>query len=416
MNESFIASAPAPLRVLRNDVFAAIAFGLFVVAAELTGSMQFSTGFFLATVTLSSVIALRRTHPIACCVLASVIAAQRFAMADPFMLFSFAAVLIAVYSISAFSERPLRHLGLLPLPAALLMLFGSLFFGWFTPAWPAPSGSLVELGQIFAGTGLLIVFGFVAVWALGLARRAQLVEVVRDRERAILLERDAFRLAELAVADERARIAREMHDIIAHSLASIVTLAEGGRMVASANPEQSSELFGKIATSGRDALTDVKRLLRRVDEVQESAPARGAGDIAALVENASDAGLPIRFVEVGESRRLPSGMSHAIYRVAQESVTNVLKHAPGAETTVTLEWEPTRVVLVTRNALDSPASSTSRESGRGLAGMRERTELFDGTFEATSKDFEFRIVTTWPTADETGARTPATPMTQEPRP
>ena len=402
MDESFIASAPRPLQVLRNDALVAAIFAMPVALADVSGlliaDVRGGGNQVVATIVLviavSVTVMLRRTRPIACGVLASVIAAVLFSVAANIIALSYFAVLIGTYSIAAFSERRFRHLGLLPLPAALIMLAGYFMFGWFIEPNSVWKPNIREDWVVLVMMSLIVSFAFATSWALGLARRSQLSDILRDRERAFLLERDAHRLAQLAVSDERNRIAREMHDIIAHSLASIVTLAEGGRMVAERQPEKSAELFEKIAASGREALTDVKVLLRRVDE-QDDAPARDVSDIRELVEHTADAGLPITYVETGTPQRLPAGLSLAAYRVAQESITNVLKHAPGARTELRLVWEPESLILTTQNQLTQAVASPGRDS-RGIAGMRERAEIFDGTLDTTSQDFEFTVTATWP--------------------
>lgn len=258
---------------------------------------------------------------------------------------------------------------------------------------PTPRFNPDWLAQLLIAD-VTIALAFTAAFALGLLRRGQIVEQFRVRERAELLERDAHRLAELAVADERSRIAREMHDIIAHSLASIVTLAEGGRLNASAGA--SRDLFSKIGAAGRGALGDVKLLLRGVDAEGDVAPIRGLADIPALADSTRLPGTPgIRVSTLGTPVDLPAGMQAAMYRVAQESVTNMLKHAPGAPGELEVRWFDDHVQLRAVNPLVEGTSPPASDR-RGIAGMRERAELFDGTLTVTTTDTSFEVLAIWP--------------------
>ena len=127
----------------------------------------------------------------------------------------------------------------------------------------------------------------------------------------------------------------------------------------------------------------MKRLLRAVDESQEQTPAHGPADIAELVERARLAGQPISLEVTGEPRAVPAGLGLAIYRVAQESITNVLKHAQGAATLLRCEWGDQQLIFHCDNELTGSSLLTgAAPSGRGLQGMRERVELFGGTFES----------------------------------
>lgn len=395
MRHGWLAAAPDPLRVVRNDAIAAAVFAavsLLLLVLVIGGSAPLGLVQALAH---AAMLAIRRTAPVLFGMLGAVTAGVMFGVSGIVDPFTATFVLMGVYGIAAFAPRRWHALGLLSLPAAALLLGAE---------------SLVRRGEPIVSSLdelilLLLVLVFVtalyaAAWGLGLARRAQFDTRVRERERLQLLERDAHRLAELAVADERSRIAREMHDIIAHSLASIITLAEGGRMAAGRDPRLGTQLFERIGDAGRDALTDVKRLLRTVDDGQDDAPARGVEQLPELVENAAFGGLPITFASDGAARPLPAGLSLAVYRVAQESITNVLRHAPGTRTEVRLRWTPERLVLEVENEADgAPAASSSGGSGRGLAGMRERVELFDGEFAANRTGGRFCVRADWPLPD-----------------
>ncbi|NLT25525.1 MAG: two-component sensor histidine kinase [Microbacteriaceae bacterium] len=390
MRHGWLASAPAPLRALRNDAIGAAIAGLAVVlVVGLGGAFAEPTARTAASVLLAGLhfatLALRRASPIAFALLNAVLAGIGYPMLAGPDLIALVLVLVGVYSVAAFAPKRWHALGLLSLPFAVALLLIDIVVLADGAADP------IALAIVVAAIAAV----YLAAWALGYARRGHFETQAQERERLRLLERDAHRLAELAVADERTRISREMHDIIAHSLASIITLAEGGRMAASRDPELGTRLFERIGDAGRDALDDVKRLLRNVEEGQGDAPAHGVDELPDLVGTAALGGLPIVLAIDGRPRPLPTGLSLAVYRVAQESITNVLKHAPGARTEVRLRWphsgeEPPRLELEIENELPDGAAPGAG-TGRGLTGMRERVELFDGELGANRTGGRFHV-------------------------
>ncbi|MDJ1371032.1 sensor histidine kinase [Gulosibacter molinativorax] len=420
MHESFIATHERPMRVLLLDGVT----GGVLLALSLLGAVGGNVFASIAFVPAVLLFAIRRSSPITFLWLATVLAGTSYAMGLRFELFVYLIVLVGTYGVAAFAPRRLRLVAFVPLVLALLMtvldgwlgLFPSAGNNFFYMAELRPEERLNSLLSL----AVVSTIAFVAAWALGMLRRSQLMDVVRQRERADLLERDAHRLAQLAVTEERTRISREMHDIIAHSLASVLTLAEGGRMrTKGPGDETSYALFNEISGAARTALGDVKVLLHQVDGAQTEAPAYGVADIPDLAESAKLAGLPLEYAEEGEPRELPSGQSLALYRVAQESITNILKHAPGQRAELTLSWGERGVSLVARNSLPSStgpvssgtvgsgtvgsgtlslASESGTTSGRGLFGMRERAELFDGDLTVRQTDHLFEVRAEWPYA------------------
>lgn len=192
--------------------------------------------------------------------------------------------------------------------------------------------------------------------------------------------------ADLAVTAERNRIAREMHDVVAHSLSVIVVQADGGRYAARSDPEAAVRALDTIADTARRALSDSRRvlgLLRTDDSAVQLSPVAEVEAIGALVAQVRALGLGLAHVQTGSPRALPPGPGMAVYRVCQESLTNVIKHAgPTARATVSESWLPDRLRLVVSN---TPAAGQAAyglpESvvpGHGLVGMRERAEVFGG--------------------------------------
>jgi signal transduction histidine kinase len=279
------------------------------------------------------------------------------------------------------------------------------------------AGGVAEMVPV----GMFCLVTALAVWAFALVRRSRRVtmDALRDRAHRLEIERD--QQARISAAAERARIAREMHDIVAHSLSIVVAQADGGRYAAASDPEAAVRALGTISETGRTALTDMRRLLgvlrsqddedaARVETAPGSAPtpaltagpgggprpasaavgeprqARpapqpGVEEIEDLVGQARDGGQRVSLVRVGEPRTLPAGMGLTLYRVCQESLTNVRKHAgPDPAVTVAVRWTPSTVEL---EVLDDGrgAAATVHDPGFGLRGMRERANLYGGTLE-----------------------------------
>ncbi|MGW0117818.1 histidine kinase [Streptomyces sp. NPDC003327] len=190
----------------------------------------------------------------------------------------------------------------------------------------------------------------------------------------------------VAAADERARIAREMHDIIGHNLAVITGLADGGRYAAAKNPERAAEALDAIGTTSRQALAELRRLLGVLQEEDESAertPQPGLADLPRLVEGVRNAGLPVRTTFPAVLRRLSPGAELTVYRVVQEGLTNTLKHAgEGAEAEVTVAHEPDLTVVTVTDTGRGARAGRPVGRGRGIAGMRERAALYDGTLDS----------------------------------
>ena len=260
---------------------------------------------------------------------------------------------------------------------------------------PSPSDLLTPVAS-----GAFALLMMLAVWAFALARRSRPVrlEALVDRARQAEVDRD--RQAQLATAAERARIAREMHDIVAHSLSVIIAQADGGRYAAARDPQAPTHALETIGEIGRAALTDMRRLLGvlRTDEAQSDAPGilaatptTGAvrvapqpaeGDLEDLVAQLRDAGMRVSLARVGTPRHLPPGAGLTVFRIAQESLTNVLKHAgPDPNVTVLLAWRPESLLLEVADD-GRGAAADSDGHGQGVLGMRERTAMFGGTLSA----------------------------------
>ncbi|MFC9130452.1 sensor histidine kinase [Streptomyces sp. NPDC057099] len=216
--------------------------------------------------------------------------------------------------------------------------------------------------------------------------RRNYTEALEDRARRLETERD--QQAQLATAAERARIAREMHDIIGHNLSVITGLADGGRYAAAKSPERAAQALEAIATTSRQALTELRRLLDVLREEEknkaELTPQPGLTDLDQLLDGVRSAGLPVHLTTHG-TPTLPPGRQLTVYRVIQEALTNTLKHAgPGATAEIALSYEEKAAVTIdiTDTGNGRRTDDDPPRDGRGLPGMRERTALYDGTLEA----------------------------------
>ena len=253
-------------------------------------------------------------------------------------------------------------------------------------------------GELLGGTwylaGEILVF-----WLAGVFVRGR-------RQAAALATRNAAlqRQAEQAVAAERARIALELHDIVAHHLSVVVLQAAGAR----ASGRASDRTLEKIENSGRQALTEMRRLLgmlREPDEEPALTPQPGLGELPALAESVRAAGLPVHLVVNGCGAALPPAVDVSAYRIVQEALTNVLKHAGSAHAEVSIGYVDDSVTIEVTDDGPGPEAADpvwaeAAPGGRGLTGMRERVALFGGDLQAGPKpDGGFTVRARLPVGD-----------------
>ncbi len=224
-----------------------------------------------------------------------------------------------------------------------------------------------------------VLFAVVALVVMLLVRR-----VLGDRERrAQLAERERDLAAREAVVEERARIARELHDAIAHNVSMMVVQAGAERRVLDETSGSTREVLETIERIGRGALTEMRRLvgMLRSDTADELAPQPGLGDLPTLVTQVREAGLPVELRIEGEPRQLPVGIELSAYRIVQEALTNALKHAGEAHASVHVRYGSDSLELeIVDDGAGAPRPVTS--GGHGLAGMRERVALYGGSLDA----------------------------------
>jgi signal transduction histidine kinase len=237
----------------------------------------------------------------------------------------------------------------------------------------APAGFLLLANVLIA----LVVF-FVGRTVHGRRDAAQVLQ-----ERASAAEANQRALALHAVADERRRIARELHDVVAHHISVIGVLSTGARRVLRRDPDAADQALGTIADTSRTTLREMRRLLDvlRTDEEPDAelAPQPGLTGIEALVEQVREAGLPVHWEVIGEPVALEAGVALAVYRIVQEALTNTLKHAGIATASVRLRFDPCGLEVEVCDDGRGPLPHSGAGVGHGLVGMRERVALYGGT-------------------------------------
>ena len=285
------------------------------------------------------------------------------------------ALLIALYTVA--SRRPRKDAlvcaGLLEVVAVTALLLYANSRWWFD--------AIFLSGMVAAALGLGLYFA---------ARRAYLAEL---HDRAERLERERDQQAALAAAAERARIAREMHDIVAHHLTVMTTLAEAAVAASASSPEKATDVMRSVAVTGRRALADTRRLLGVLrerdgaDAVAGSAealqPVPDLSQLDALIEQVRSAGLDTALELHGQAPDVPAGVQLAVYRLVQEALTNTLKHGgAGARACVRLSFEPGELRVDVNDDGAGSAAPAAAGVGGGLPGMRERVRAYGGDVQA----------------------------------
>ena len=248
----------------------------------------------------------------------------------------------------------------------------------------------------YLASEICVGLAWLAGWNLR-RRRARWAEL---RARAERLEREREEEARRAVTEERLRIARELHDVIAHSMSVIAVQSAVGNHVIDTQPAEARQALAAIEATSRSALTEMRRLLgvlRQEGEPRGSlAPAPGLADLASLVSQVRDAGLQVWINVDGQRGPVPPGIDLSAYRIIQEALTNVLKHAAVSSANVTISYRPDSVTVEVTDS-GPPGLSGKTGSGHGIIGMRERVAVFGGEFAAgPGADGSFRVRACFP--------------------
>lgn len=237
-------------------------------------------------------------------------------------------------------------------------------------------------------------------WLVGDAARIRGLYAASIEEQNRLAEREREERTRRAILEERERIARELHDIVTHHVSVIVIQAGGGLRALARRPNDTQGALEAIATTGRQALTDMRRMLGMLGEAEAQEPMPGLDRLPELIEQVGSAGLAIESSIDGHPRVLDPGLELSAYRIIQESLTNSLKH--GAERArVTVRYEPELLAIAIEDVRGSDRVKVVEPShvGRGLVGMRERVAMLRGTFAAGATTTGFQVTATFPTDD-----------------
>jgi len=344
-----------------------------------------------ASLVLAGTVAVRRRFPVSAYAVALAIATVQvivgigptFTNSPLQPTFADVGVLVLLYTVAA--ERPRRIS--LPGLATCVVLFLAVV-ARYNPGGNQQQHHL----EFFLVTSLLYVLAPTSAWVLGDSMGTRRAYSAALEERAVRAERERDTQAQIVAAAERARIARELHDVIAHNLSVMVVQADGGAYAFDAAPERSRQALAEIGRTGRQALSEMSSLLgvlRTDPEVAPLAPAPAAAEIGQLVTQARELGMRVTQTVEGTARPLPGGLELSVYRIVQEALTNVRKHAgPEAAAEVTLRYGPdellVRVADDGRGAAGLPRYNAAAPDpgGHGLTGMRERAATYGGTVRA----------------------------------
>ena len=342
-------------------------------------------GLVVVSAALCSPYVLRRRFPMAVLGVMLVAACAQLVLGAP-ILAADAMLLFAVYNVAT------RYLWWVSLSAAVLTVV------WLLIAViPNLGDEFLDVGQL----GVLIVVTL-WVWTWGTLVRIRRQYIAGLQERAEQAERERETNARIAVAGERARVAREIHDIVSHSLSVVVLMSDGAASKVETEPDRAKSAMLNVRDTGRTALAEMRRMLGvlRDDEPGSQAPQPSVAQLDELIEQSRAAGMPVALTVSGESVPLPQGVGLTVYRLVQEALTNVRKHAGSdiARVDVMLEYRRGEVeVRVIDDGLGGTAEPQPGTGGHGLIGMRERVAAHRGTLRVGPRaDGGFEVVAVLP--------------------
>ncbi|MGH2872638.1 MAG: sensor histidine kinase [Solirubrobacteraceae bacterium] len=340
--------------------FGPVALIVLIGAAGLRYNHTGTSPILLAIGLIACVVALSLRHRAPLVALAVVLALSAAVGWGPIVALP---VLLAVFTVAEYVDR--RRLVVAAAAAALVLVCGGVIRDHLGVSLPAVISHLVAVGLALA---------------LGLYLRARADYITGLRERAERLEREHELLAQQAVAEERVRIARELHDVVAHNVSLMVVQAQAA---AATGSEPQQETLRQVADLGRDALSEMHRMLGLLRIQNGGSPERepqpGTGTIPTLVERTRAAGIDVRLTIDGAPRTLPAGVDLSSYRIVQEALTNAVRHGHADRVTVKLAYSTAALEVTVLD--DGVAASDPPAAGHGLIGMRERVALFGGSLE-----------------------------------
>ncbi|MCU1543689.1 MAG: sensor histidine kinase [Microbacteriaceae bacterium] len=374
----------------------------YVVAVTLFGGNSYSyldsvmgeAGFAFVAGGYAVAVGLRRVSPGLALAVAWVFSVLQMALSIQPNVFNVATCLV-LYTTAAYGSRMARNLGLVSVgvgafvAAAYLTLRGAAL-GVSTTIF-----GFLELPQVFLQYSLLfaaILFVLGMPWLLGLLVRA----MMRNRESRLARERAE---QDVIVEQERNRIARDMHDVVAHSLAVVIAQSDGARYARASDPAAVDEALIAISSTARQALADVRLLLGQLRHSQADGPQPSIADLDRLIDQLRASGLTIDFEQVGDPRPLGAAHELSVYRIVQEAITNALRHGRrDRAVTVRFDWTPSTLDLTITNGTTVPITTAELHIGHGLAGMTERASLVGGSLRAEPTGDSFVVSASLPAA------------------
>lgn len=295
------------------------------------------------------------------------------------------ALLLAIYSVSAYARRPLA--------LAAAAITGAAFVGLNLPG-------IADQEDFASLANQILLLG--GAWVVGQNTRYRRRQAELLHERAARIEREQLARERMAALEERTRLAREIHDVLAHSVSVIAVQAGAARSVAERRPERAREALGAIEEVSKQTMTELRRTigaLRGPVDDPAMRPAPGLKDLDELVEQVRGTGVDVDASFIGERRELPASVDLSAYRILQEALTNAIKHAGPTTARLQIAYEPGWLELVISD--DGPTTrrhpgpdvggNGSSDGGKGLMGIRERVSILGGSFEAGPKDHGFEV-------------------------
>ena len=325
----------------------------------------------LAFLLMTAAVCLRRVAPLLATFVCSAGLAIQTIAGDAPVVGGFLAILIVLASLGYYASLRIGAIGMVAMLAAVLLA-------------DVLADALVVADAVGNAAIALMAWG-----------SGHLIRVAIDRRVAAEVSRDRF--ARDAVLQERTRIARDLHDSVAHAL-TVMTLQAGGARERASQPVV-AEALGAIESGGREALRDMHRFLHLLADGQPaSTEAPGVADLDELIQRTRGVGLDVSLMVDGDLQGLPASVSSTAYRIVQEGLTNAVKHAAASQIDVLIRRDDTNLVVSVENDSGDPDGRTKPlpPGGRGLMGLRERLALFDGQLSAESRGDGWRLVATIP--------------------
>ncbi len=354
-----------------------------ILSMRATWALQPPTPSPVLTMTLTLVavlpLALRRRYPVPVLLFISAVVVALAVLKVSNLNFTQIALIIAIFSAAAYGGRQRNWASI----ACIVATTGSQLYVWFSTSAGLPLGSAISIYAVASAWNLFISL---AIWWFGNTLRKSREQTAQLKESTAQLMREREENAHRAVLDERVRIARELHDVLAHHVSVMGIQAGAARQVLSQYPEKALKSLSLIETSSRQAVAELYRLLgllRDEKQIEIYTAQPGLSQLEKLVADMQASGLRVEIQVEGQKREIPQTVDLSAYRIIEEALTNTLKHAGPAKATVSLDYQKDMLLL---DIADSGKGLVSKEvqqsGGKGLIGMRERVRLLKGEFWA----------------------------------